>query len=58
MIAIPWIVDNSSWLIPAAGWLSSEILGVVSGGEKASVSQVIWSFIKAIPDLLKGMIKK
>jgi hypothetical protein len=53
MILIPWLVDNSSWLIPAAGWLVSEIQGWRSGSSSASVSQVVWDAIKEILLLLK-----
>ena len=54
MPAIPWIIANAHWIIPACGWLTSEILGFTSGGKKASVSQVILEFIKEIFELMKA----
>jgi hypothetical protein len=53
MILIPWLIENSTWLVPAAGWLVSEIQGWRSGGKSASVSQVIIDFIKEVFILLK-----
>lgn len=41
-----WIVANAHWFIPLIGWIYSEYLGWKSGGEKASVSQIISDFIK------------
>lgn len=46
MILIPWIIANCNWLIPATGWLVSEIQGWRSGGKSASVSQVVYDSFK------------
>jgi hypothetical protein len=48
MIVIPWIMANSSWLLPTIGWGASEYLGWKSGGEKASVSMVLADFAKFV----------
>lgn len=58
MIAIPWLIDNSSWIVPAVGWISSEVLGILSGGKKASVLQVVMDFLKSLPDLIASTLRK
>jgi hypothetical protein len=54
MVVIPWLIANSSWLVPAFGWLASEVLGWFSGGPKASISQIIFDFIKEFFVILKA----
>lgn len=58
MAIIPWLIENAHWLVPVAGWISSEILGITSGAEKASVWQVLKDFIMAIPGFIKGLVSK
>ena len=41
-----WLAANSNWLIPSTLFVISEYRGIKSGGEKASVSQVIIDLFK------------
>lgn len=43
---LAWLIANSHWLIPSLGWGYSEYRGWKSGGEKASVSQIVWDGVK------------
>lgn len=58
MILLPWILDNSSWLIPLGGWLTSEIQGWRSGAKSASVSQIILEFLQELLILIKNKVGK
>ena len=57
-MVIPWLIANAHWIIPAAGWLSSELLPVFTKGQKVAVWQVILDFFKSLPDMIAEMIKK
>jgi len=47
MILINWILTNVHWLAPTISLVYSELLGWKSGAE-ASITQVIWNFIKKL----------
>ena len=43
---IVWLIANAHWIIPTIGFAFSEYRGRKSGGEKASLSQILWDFVK------------
>lgn len=52
-VAGAWLVSNSHWILPTIGWILSEIQGWKSGGNKASISQVLVDLLKFIASLKK-----